>query len=128
MNSHSVVVGYILWTFGFMGAHRFYFGKQISGVIWFFTLGFFLIGWLADLFLIASMDRDADLKYQDGRLNHPLAWILLTFLGFFGVHRLYMSKWISGILFLCTGAFLGIGWLWDLITLNEPVSEINLQD
>ena len=38
-NSHSVVVGYILWLFGFTGAHRFYFGKPISGTIWFFTLG-----------------------------------------------------------------------------------------
>ena len=31
--THSKVVGYILWIFGFTGAHRFYFGKPISGTI-----------------------------------------------------------------------------------------------
>ena len=44
--THSVLLGYLLWIFGFIGAHRFYYGKQISGVIWFFTLGLFFIGWI----------------------------------------------------------------------------------
>ena len=35
--THSVLMGYLLWIFGFIGAHRFYYGKQITGVIWFFT-------------------------------------------------------------------------------------------
>jgi hypothetical protein len=33
--THSVLVGYILWILGFMGAYRFYFGKprdQSAGV------------------------------------------------------------------------------------------------
>jgi len=38
-NTHSTLIGYVLWIFGFMGAHRFYFGKPITGTIWFFTLG-----------------------------------------------------------------------------------------
>ena len=42
-DSHSVLLGYILWIFGFMGSHRFYYGRKISGVIWFFTLGLFLL-------------------------------------------------------------------------------------
>lgn len=44
--THSVVIGYILWIFGFMGAHRFYYGKPISGTLWFFTLGLLGIGWV----------------------------------------------------------------------------------
>ena len=36
----AILVGYILWIFGFMGSHRFYFGKPISGTIWFFTLDY----------------------------------------------------------------------------------------
>ena len=28
--THSVLVGYILWLFGFTGSHRFYFGKPIQ--------------------------------------------------------------------------------------------------
>ena len=61
---HSKLIGYILWIFGFMGAHRFYYGKPVTGTIWFFTLGLFLIGWIVDLFLIPSMDRQA---------AHPIA-------------------------------------------------------
>lgn len=53
-NSHSIIIGYILWVFGFMGAHRFYYGKRKSGILYFFTLGLFFIGWLVDLFLNAS--------------------------------------------------------------------------
>ena len=51
-HTHSMVMGYVLWIFGFMGAHRFYYGKRVSGVIWFFTLGLLFIGWFIDLFLI----------------------------------------------------------------------------
>ena len=125
-NSHSILFGYLLWIFGFLGAHRFYYGKQVSGVVWFFTLGLFFIGWLIDLFLIPGMDREADLRYTEGRINHNLAWILLTFLGVFGIHRMYLGKWFTAILYLLTGALLGVGWLWDLFTLNEQVSDINL--
>ena len=34
-NTHSRVVGYVLWIFGFMGAHRFYYGKPVSGTLYF---------------------------------------------------------------------------------------------
>lgn len=86
-NTHSIIIGYVVWIFGFMGAHRFYFGKPISGTIWFLTLGLLFIGWIIDLFLIPSMDREADWRYQEGLWDYNLAWILLTFLGLFGVHR-----------------------------------------
>jgi TM2 domain-containing membrane protein YozV len=83
------------------------------------------IGWLIDLFLIPGMDRQADFRYQAGYLNYTLAWFLLTFLGIFGIHRFYMEKWITGILYLVTGGLLGLGILYDFWTLNEQVSEIN---
>ena len=124
-DTHLKTVGYILWLFGFTGAHRFYYGKQITGTIWFFTGGVFLIGWIIDLFLIPGMDERADFRYQSGPLDYTLAWILLTFLGYFGVHRFYMQKWITGIIYLLTGGLLGLGWLYDLWTLNEQVDEIN---
>ena len=28
-NTHSKTIGYILWIFGFMGAHRFYYGRPV---------------------------------------------------------------------------------------------------
>ena len=55
--THSTLIGYLLWIFGFLGAHRFYYGKPISGTLYFFTLGLFFIGWIVDLFLIPGMDR-----------------------------------------------------------------------
>ena len=37
---------------GFFGAHRFYAGRYLRGVIYLFTFGVFGIGWLVDLVLI----------------------------------------------------------------------------
>ena len=123
--SHSVLIGYILWIFGFTGSHRFYFGKPISGTIYFFTLGLLGIGWLIDLFLIPSLDRQADLRFRSGRINYTIAWVLLTFLGLLGIHRMYMGKWISGIIYLCTLGVFGIGYIYDFWTLNDQITIIN---
>ena len=126
-NTHSVAIGYILWLFGFTGAHRFYYGKQITGVIWFFTFGLLGIGWLIDVFLIPGMDEQADRRYQAGRIDYNAAWLLLTFLGIFGVHRFYMGKILTGLLYLISGGLFGIGILYDFLTLNGQVSELNEQ-
>jgi len=124
-NTHSVIVGYILWIFGFIGAHRFYFGRPISGTLYFFTLGIFFIGWIVDLFLIPGMDREADDKYISGNKNYTVSWVLLTFLGVFGIHRFYLGKWITGLIWLLTGGLFLIGLLYDLWTLNTQIDEVN---
>ena len=126
--THSVLAGYILWIFGFMGAHRFYFGKPISGMVWFFTLRLLGIGWIIDLFLIPGMARRADVRYQAGPLDYTLAWVLLTFLGVFGIHRFYMGKELTGLMYLLTGGLLGLGLLYDLWTLNGQVGETNRRE
>ena len=90
--THSILLGYLLWIFGFIGAHRFYYGKQVTGVIWFFTFGLLLVGWIIDLFLIPSLEREAEYRFVPGPISYDLTWILLTFLGLFGVHRFYMGK------------------------------------
>jgi len=110
-DTHLKSMGYILWLFGFTGSHRFYFGKPISGTIYFFTLGLLGVGWLIDLFLIPSLDRQADLRFRTGRIKYTVAWILLTFLGLLGVHRMYMGKWFTGIIYLLTGGIVGLGYL-----------------
>jgi len=124
-DTHSKVIGYLLWIFGFTGAHRFYYGKPVSGTIWFFTFGLLGVGWLIDLFLIPSMDRQADRRYAAGSINYSVAWLLLTFLGMFGIHRFYLGKWGTGLLYLLTFGLFGIGYLYDYWTLNSQVNELN---
>jgi TM2 domain-containing membrane protein YozV len=146
-DTHSKTMGYVLWLFGFTGAHRFYYGKPKTGTLYFFTLGLLFIGWIIDLFLIPDMDRQADLRFKEGKLSYNLAWILLTFGGIFGLHRFYMGKWVTGLMYLAaTGAFLIggvvfaaffvaggfipviillIGYVYDFWTLNEQINLIN---
>ncbi len=126
-DTHSKVVGYLLWLFlGILGAHRFYYGKQISGIIWFFTLGLFGIGWMIDAFLIPSMDEEADQEFQPGSVDYNVAWALLWIFGIFGLHRLYQGKVITGILYALTGGLFTVGYIYDILTLNEQIHESNL--
>jgi TM2 domain-containing membrane protein YozV len=124
-DTHSILIGYALWVFGFTGSHRFYYGKPITGTIWFFTLGLCGIGWLIDVFLIPSMDRKADIRFVEGRVDYNIAWLLLTFLGVLGIHRFYMGKVFTGIIWLCTLGLFTIGIVYDYWTLNQQISEIN---
>ena len=126
-DTHSKAIGYLLWIFGFMGAPRFYYGKPWTGTLWFFTLGLFFIGWIIDLFLIPGMDREADRRFRTGPINFNLTWILLTFLGIFGAHRLYMGKWVTAIIYFFTGGLFLIGVLYDYWTLNEQISVENMR-
>ena len=124
-DTHSKTIGYLLWIFGFTGAHRFYYGKPVTGVIRMLTFGLLGIGWLIDLFLIPIMDREADFRFQTGRYDYSVAWILQTFLGVFGIHRFYLGKIGTGLIWLFTGGLFLIGYLYDYCTLNRQVDERN---
>jgi TM2 domain-containing membrane protein YozV len=124
-DTHRKSIGYILWLFGFTGSHRFYYGKPLIGTIYFFTFGLLLIGWIVDLFFIPAMDRQADLRFTTGPIDYSVSWLLLTFLGLFGIHRMYMGKWFTGILYLLTGGLLGFGYLYDFWTLNDQITILN---
>lgn len=122
---HRLIIGYLLWIFGFLGAHRFYYGKPISGTIYFFTLGLLGIGWLVDLFLIPGMDRSAARRFSNGPYDYNVAWVLLTFLGVLGIHRMYQGKWFTGLLYLVTGGLFLVGYIYDYWTLNQQLDELN---
>ncbi|MFT4690036.1 MAG: TM2 domain-containing protein [Verrucomicrobiia bacterium] len=140
-DTHSKLVGYLLWFFGFTGAHRFYFGKNKTGILWFFTGGFFLIGWLVDVFLIPAMDRQADRRFTQGPADYTLAWLFLALLGVVGFHRIYLGKVFSGILqalifWILVGSITLTGlvflaplayavFLIDFLTLNQQVDRRN---
>jgi TM2 domain-containing membrane protein YozV len=124
-DSHSLWMGYLLWIFGFTGAHRFYYGRPISGTIYFFTFGLLGIGWLLDLLLMPSLAQSARKRYYDGPYRYDVSWILLTFLGVLGVHRMYLRKWLSALVYLLTGGLFGLGVLYDYWTFSEQVSLAN---
>lgn len=60
-------------------------------------------------------------------LNKTTAYILwcLGFVGICGVHRFYMGKIGTGILWLCTFGLLGWGQLIDIFLISEQVDNIN---
>ena len=118
-------VGYLAWLFGIFGAHRFYYGKPVSGIIWLFTLGLCGIGWLVDLVLIPDMDEEASRRFAIGETDYTLTWILLLIGGAFGIHRFYMGDIFWGVLYLISGGLLGIGIVYDVLTLNEQISRQN---
>jgi TM2 domain-containing membrane protein YozV len=58
-------------------------------------------------------------------VDYNITWILLTFLGWLGIHRFYMGKFLTGIIYLLTGGLFFIGILYDFLTLNEQLSDVN---
>lgn len=46
-------VAYLLWLFlGLLGGHKFYLNKFGTGILYFFTVGIFGIGWIIDFFTL----------------------------------------------------------------------------
>jgi TM2 domain-containing membrane protein YozV len=123
--THNRLIGYLFWLFGFTGAHRFYYGRPVTGVIWLFTAGLLGVGWIIDAFLIPGMNDEANRRFATGPYDYSVAWILLTFFGYFGIHRMYVGKIGTGILWLLTGGLFGFGWLYDFCTFNSQVDERN---
>ncbi len=56
--------------------------------------------------------RDVGLAY--------LLW-LAGFFGVAGVHRFYMGRWISGLIWLCTGGLCMVGQLIDAIVMPKMI-------
>ena len=57
----------------------------------------------------------SDNAAQVGSKSKITALILCIFLGGLGIHRFYVGKIGTGILYLLTGGLFGIGWIVDII-------------
>jgi|GEM_PF-2752005 len=67
MEKKNKETAYILWAcglVGLMGLHRFYLGKIGTGLLWFFTLGLFGVGWIVDCFTLGNQVELTNLKRQ----------------------------------------------------------------
>jgi TM2 domain-containing membrane protein YozV len=67
---------FVFWLLGFVGLcglHRFYVGRNWTGLLWLFTFGLLGVGQLFDLFFLGSMVRQANilqgLAMQSGTAN-----------------------------------------------------------
>lgn len=50
---------------------------------------------------------------------------LVSFFGWLGLHRFYIKKYGTGILWILTGGLLGLGALYDLFSLGTQVEAYN---
>jgi len=67
----SLLLAYFLWLVGgLFGLHKFYLGRPVMGLLYFFTGGLFFIGWVVDFFTLPRQVQVANLLRQ----NQPEGW------------------------------------------------------
>jgi hypothetical protein len=62
----SLLLTYLLWLVGgLLGLHKFYLGRPAIGLLYFFTGGVFVLGWIIDFFTLPRQVRIANLLHQN---------------------------------------------------------------
>lgn len=65
-------MAYLFWLlFGLVGGHRFYLGQVGWGLLYLFTGGLFLVGWIVDLFTLPAQVLAANEALQRSRFAGP---------------------------------------------------------
>ncbi|MGE0707419.1 MAG: TM2 domain-containing protein [Planctomycetota bacterium] len=59
------------------------------------------------------------------RRSFLVAYLLWFFCGLFGIHRFYLNRPVSGLLYFLTGGLFGVGWLFDLLWTGVMVDAEN---
>lgn len=84
-NESNSLIELLLCIFlGWMGAHRFYTHRKVSGLVYLFTLGCCGIGWLGDILIIVSRffpNQNASIKRYIKPIAYVLAFLILLLIG-----------------------------------------------
>nr|XP_022309921.1 uncharacterized protein LOC111115461 [Crassostrea virginica] len=127
-HQRSVCVAYVLAVcLGMFGVHHFYLGRKWYGVMYLCTFGLFGVGYVVDLFRLASLVRDANIRRIDEEEDRTLMdlYILWFPCGILGFHHFYLRNPLLGLLYLLTGGIWGLGWIVDGIHLSGIVQQYN---
>ncbi len=54
-----------------------------------------------------------------------IAYLLLIFFGYLGIHKFYLGKVFVGIIYILTGGLFFIGIIYDLFTLGSQIDVYN---
>ena len=117
-----------------LGLHHFYLRRYAWGAAYFFTVGFFGIGWLIDLVRIPLLVRDTNKTINKQFEEHGVpekklgdAYLLAAVppLGLLGAHHYYMERYTWGMLYTCTLGLFGLGWLFDICRMWLLVERTN---
>lgn len=69
------------------------------------------------------MIKDKLTPEQEYILHMLIGYTCLCLAGMIGLHRFYFGKWVSGILYILTLGFLGIGVIVDVVLIPGWVEE-----
>ena len=66
IRERNIGIAYILWLlFGIFGAHKLYLRRPYMAILYLFTAGLFLVGWIVDLFTMGEqVDQCNDKIYE----------------------------------------------------------------
>lgn len=100
---------------GWFGLHKFLSGKRIQGLLYLFTFGLFMIGWIKD---IVSEYK----KWPDAPQKKTVKWILFAFLILMAVTELEYSFWT--FLLFVLAAILTIDVVWYNLSIKNKFIRI----
>ncbi|KAK3094597.1 hypothetical protein FSP39_003806 [Pinctada imbricata] len=126
--ARSIRTTYLYAVFlGMFGAHHFYLGRHMFGFMYMFTFGLCGIGYVADLFRIRSMVKEANMRIHGEETRRSLfeAYLLWFPFGIFGFHYIYLKDYMMAILYVLSGGVYGIAWFFDAVRIPNLVASFN---